>query len=268
MRVAICFSGQLRTGIQCSESILNYIGEVLPYTDFFVHTWDIESTAFCEIVEHPKYATTADRPIREEIEKIPFEFLDKSKIDNFVKIYKPKSIKIDNQKNYFEKNTKADICGLPPIYWTFYESNKLKKEYEIKNNFVYDLVIHLRPDIAFDSNRKLKNDIETIDLESNNLYVYRWDIKNVPEADIKIEDVHFFGNSKVMDSATKFIEWETENFYNQIDRQILHFNYVKQNDINIITEIKKDFIVYRYFMNEVELSLDEIIYRKNNNVII
>ena len=71
-----------------------------------------------------------------------------------------------------------------------------------------------------------------------------------------------------MDSATKFIEWETENFYNQIDRQILHFNYVKQNDINIITEIKKDFIVYRYFMNEVELSLDEIIYRKNNNVII
>ena len=126
----------------------------------------------------------------------------------------------------------------------------------------------MRPDIAFDSNRKLKNDIETIDLESNNLYVYRWGTKNVPEADIKIEDVHFFGNSKVMDSATKFIEWETENFYNQIDRQILHFNYVKQNDINIITEIKKDFIVYRYFMNEVKLSLDEIIYRKNNNVII
>jgi len=267
MKIAVCFSGQIRTGIECSDSLLNYIDELLPNTDFFIHTWDIETVAFCEVVEHPKYATTADRPLREEIEKIPFKILEKSKIDNFLKIYNPKIFTIDNQNEYFQKNKKAELCGIPPIYWSWYEVNKLKQNYELKNNFVYDLVIHLRPDIAFDSNRKLKKDIKNIDLESNILTVYRWDTKNVPEADIKIEDVHFLGNSKVMDVATGFVDWDIENFYNQIDRQILHFNYVMKNNIIINSLIKNDFIVYRYFMNDVPLSLDEIIYRKNNNLL-
>jgi hypothetical protein len=263
MRIAVCFSGQIRTGIQCSNSILNYIGDLLPYTDFFVHTWDIETTAFCEIVEHPKYATTADRPKREEIEKIPNKEVDNLKIENFLKIYQPKLYRIDNQKDYFEKRHKAHLCGIPPIYWSSYESNRLKREYEIKNSFEYDLVIHLRPDMVFNSKRKLENDINLSVLTSNTLYVYTWDRKNVPEAYIKIEDVHFYGNSKVMDWVVSFVEWDDVNFHNHIDRQILHFKYVKSNNIEIDSKEKRDFIVYRYFMDDFDSSLDQIIYKKN-----
>jgi hypothetical protein len=267
MKIAVCFSGQIRTGLQCSNSILNYIGDLLPNVDFFVHTWDIETVAFCEIVEHPKYATTADRPLREEIEKIPSKILEKLKIDNFLSIYNPKVFAIHNQNEYFQKNKNGNICGIPPIYFSWHEVNKFKQSYENENNFVYDLVIHLRPDIAFNSNRKLENDIKNIDLKSNTLTVYRWDPQNVPEADIKIEDVHFLGNSKVMDITTNFVNYDINTFYNQIDRQILHFNYVNKNNIKINSLTKKDFIVYRYFMDDVQLSLDEVIYKKNNNLL-
>jgi hypothetical protein len=43
MRVAVCFSGQIRTGVVVAPNILRYIGDLLPQCDIFVHTWDIET---------------------------------------------------------------------------------------------------------------------------------------------------------------------------------------------------------------------------------
>ena len=43
MKIAICFSGQNRTGHLTSPNILRYIGDLLPECDVFTHFWDSET---------------------------------------------------------------------------------------------------------------------------------------------------------------------------------------------------------------------------------
>ena len=43
MKIALCFSGQIRTGNITAPNILRYIGDLRDSCDIFVHTWDIES---------------------------------------------------------------------------------------------------------------------------------------------------------------------------------------------------------------------------------
>ena len=40
MRIAICFSGQLRTGVWAIPAIKSFIGDLWENCDFFLHTWD------------------------------------------------------------------------------------------------------------------------------------------------------------------------------------------------------------------------------------
>jgi len=39
IKIAICFSGQIRTGVLTYKNISNFIGELIHQSDIFVHTW-------------------------------------------------------------------------------------------------------------------------------------------------------------------------------------------------------------------------------------
>lgn len=262
MKIAVCLSGQIRTGVESSVSILRYIGDLLPYCDFFIHTWDTETIAYCEYIEDDEnfIGMTQDEinklQERSHVESFPEIKLSDERIRNFINSYNPKKYRVDNYKEYMDN---VPHIILPPIYYTWYESNKLKMDYEKENGFKYDLVIKLRPDIIFKSTRSLIEDIKDLDLESNKLYVWRWDTIHVPNAIIKIEDVHFLGNSNVLDIVTDFIHEKEERFFNHIDRQILHHNFVTEKGIEVVSFVKFDFIVYRYFQHRKNLTFDEII---------
>ena len=43
MKIAVCFSGQIRTGVQTAPNIKRYIGDLDTVCDYFVHTWDHQS---------------------------------------------------------------------------------------------------------------------------------------------------------------------------------------------------------------------------------
>ena len=80
MRIAICFSGGLRSSDQTSQYIKRYIGDLWDNCDFFLHTWDHES-----ISDHDKLSLKATNMTR------PGMFpLDQSKIDRFCDFYQPK----------------------------------------------------------------------------------------------------------------------------------------------------------------------------------
>ena len=40
MKIAICFSGMVRTGVKAYPSIKRFIGDLWGQCDFFMHTWD------------------------------------------------------------------------------------------------------------------------------------------------------------------------------------------------------------------------------------
>ena len=41
MKIAICFSGMIRTGVYAAPLIKKFIGRYYDNVDIFIHTWDI-----------------------------------------------------------------------------------------------------------------------------------------------------------------------------------------------------------------------------------
>lgn len=179
LRVAVCFSGQLRSGIQSAPNLLNFIGELLPDCDFFVHTWDIN---------------TYRSPLNLRIPPKPPTKVSHDEFTKFNDIYKPKKINIENQKLYWDRMLKElkNPGDLIHLWYSFYHSIRLKKEYEDNNNFKYDIVVKLRPDCIFPPDRFLKDDITEYLADSSTLL------------SVRREDVYFMGTSDAMDYASMF----------------------------------------------------------------
>ena len=53
MRIAVCFRGQLRTGVEASKNLIHLFGDYFKDIDFFVHTWD---NTTCPALQGPAYS--------------------------------------------------------------------------------------------------------------------------------------------------------------------------------------------------------------------
>jgi hypothetical protein len=182
MRIALCLSGQTRFVYQCYKEIL------YPYVlkdndiDIFIHTWDIDQSQinkhFINGGGHIMGPTIKENQIQETLD-----------------LYKPRHYKVEPQIQ-FELNKWSDR-NLPGIrsdylysmFYSIFQSNKLKSEYENKNNFKYDWVIRSRFDV------KLNSKINFNDFDNN--------VINNPSGCFNSEkgytDCFAFSNSKNMD---------------------------------------------------------------------
>lgn len=136
IRVALCLSGHLRTYVQVADSIKKYLIDALD-CDVFIHTWDK--------IGFSRYdGDTNERDTNNELDIIN-------------ELFKPKSIVVENSKptvNNIDKYLTRSISRESPLnvfgmYYKIKMANELKKEYEEKNNFIYDLVIRSRADLMF-----------------------------------------------------------------------------------------------------------------------
>lgn len=135
MKVAVCFSGFFR----CLYSNYNNIYENILKNyncDVFIHTWD---KLGCNLYF--------------ESDKCNAYTIDY--INDIIKLYKPIYINIENNDNF-----KNNLSGLKAydhrhpqsVYSMFYgiqQSNLYKSEFELLNNFTYDIVIRARTDLQF-----------------------------------------------------------------------------------------------------------------------
>jgi len=144
MKIALCLSGQTRFVDQgYNEVLYPYILES-NNVDVFIHTWDIDES---QINKHfINGGGFAMGPVIKE-----------NQIQETLDIYKPISYKIEPQIQ-FEQNKflgrllpgiRSDY--LYSMFYSIHQSNKLKSEYEDKNNFKYDWVIRSRFDVKLNS---------------------------------------------------------------------------------------------------------------------
>lgn len=147
MKVALCFSGGIRNLENNYESIRRCLIEPLN-ADVFIHGWyfkteELENT-------HKMYKKEETNKSRVLMllkpKKSKFEIYNKNKEDEM-----KDKFNIDEIKNKYKEN--SNLCQLYPntvgMFWSIYESNLLKKEYENENNFKYDVVIRCRPDFEY-----------------------------------------------------------------------------------------------------------------------
>ena len=136
-KIALCLSGYLRTFEECYPSILkNIIAD--NDVDIFIHTYD-------KIGNSSGWRFPIDLS-----QDINMEFLE-----NLPNLKVLAIQKWDNIKYQFEKF--RDLCPMvtninviATIFYKIYHCNELKKQYELENNFKYDLVIRTRGDQVFE----------------------------------------------------------------------------------------------------------------------
>lgn len=226
MRIAICFNGQIRTGVQCANNIKHYIGNLFPNCDFFIHTWDNETTKPFSRTHWNGIALAEPRP---DILLCP------QKLEQFINIYNPINYKVDKYSEFINDKT-----YLPPVWYTSVRSFKLMHDYELANNFTYDLVIKIRPDILFPLGRSLGADIAHLNLSNPIIY-------SDPYTTNRLDDVFWVTNSAVTKVMTDLIHVMLPNdmTYNEMILQFLNEASIKLKPLT-----KSNLICYTIYRQE------------------
>ena len=138
MKIAVCLSGQPRVIDYAAPSILNFFSGEHEF-DYFCHSWDYNS-----------YKRRKENP---DIGEFPVWWEDDEKVDRNQLI---SSLFLFNPKKHAIHG--AEVLGKRFIWdslmYSLMYANYLKKQYEIENNFRYDIVVRSRYDIIFPANNR------------------------------------------------------------------------------------------------------------------
>lgn len=158
MKVAICLSGTLRQFRSCYPTFRKHIIEALPHYDFdiFMSSWD------SKIPHYKSYHDNRDEgDWKEAVDLFKPKIWDYPIYDNEVRqfLYEEsgmdkfqKFVRANRDCKKFHKKDKCPFCGNLIIsneagmLFQIRNCNRLKIEYEEKNNFKYDYVIRTRYD--------------------------------------------------------------------------------------------------------------------------
>jgi len=132
--VAVCLSGQPRTWRSAKENLRKYFDRKTNvaysvkervHVDYFIHTWDVNSyrDKSQPRSENENFSNTDEQDIRDEFLPTEMEY-----------------------EKFIEDWHLPTWSGL---FYSFMKSVYLKRQYELENDFVYDLVIKTRFDVNF-----------------------------------------------------------------------------------------------------------------------
>ncbi len=212
MRVAVCISGEMR---YFDEKIVKdgfkFIDELNP--DIFISTWSHRGTSVDLDRNYSSFDKKDDDRLEEKILQ-NYRNIKKIEIESF-------NTWVDNLDNFNKDilGNRYSTNGLPITspaqLYKLKKRNLLKSEYEEKNNFIYDVVIKVRPDSLF---------VESIDLSHlKDNTIYHLNFGKHAYWPNRIWDLFFFGDSKSMDylsQAFDSLKELVENpFNNGLDRR-------------------------------------------------
>ncbi len=174
MKIAICMSGQLRQW-EMAKVNQKWFWETsgVEQIDYFIHTWDYSGDR--EGVSQPYIMRDVSR----------------KEFDELVDWYKPKGCMFDDRKqDFFYANDHWSS-----LFYSMSHSMMLKRQYEIDNDFEYDLVIKTRPDVVFDPRYHFTWE----PLEDNILFATQGGLMESEFHMFNTNDMVFYGKSYTMD---------------------------------------------------------------------
>ena len=193
MRVALCISGQPRTWEKCYQ---NWIDNIMPGVekDIFFHLWDYNSLPSI-INTIPGAPENYNKTISDD---------EKTAIVN---VLQPKKYKFDNKEipsrsddpsfiNEFVQTPLGWWCRSQ--YYSLWYAAQLKRQYELENNFEYDVVFRMRTDLFFLSPVFMPDTVKYNCLYSTN---NGW-MENV--GTFMIGDTFYFADSFTYDQISQF----------------------------------------------------------------
>lgn len=236
MKVALCIAGQMRGYLEAYPSVKKHIIDVFD-PDIFIHTWDDlgssnnlhRRTLPFPMAHYLPNKLVHDKPYFSSLfTNFAAELDSQSKISEteLRNIYEPKSCVVEKSPSLEESDDffgftvpKKMIERQPKsiwsrnLYYKIYECNKLKTDFEKKNNFKYDLVIRLRPDLSI-------GEIISNKIENNTLY-FRY---NTIDTSYQVSDQYFYADSSTMDKVCNIYK-HIENIWAEYNDYGVHHKY-------------------------------------------
>lgn len=206
IKIALCFSGQIRTGVLTQHNIKNFIGDLIPQCDVFVHTWDIITQTSSDL----------------SIAGVAFKESD-SLFEEFSNIWKPKKMIIESYENWMNQNLKIE-----PLFYSLLQSNNFRKEYQKEKNLIYHFVIKIRPDFIYNPSYRLRDELEVILNSDYGSSIYTLDFGNCISLK-KFEDVFWIATSDMFEIATNYYFERLKN--NEVDWQTEMAEYLTKNGV-------------------------------------
>jgi hypothetical protein len=184
-RIAVCFSGQIRTGVHNYQNIKRFLGDLYDSCDFFVYTSNAETYTVSKFASQ----TLLDAGIPPHT-LYPISF---DTISQFYSLYMPRTMVVNDYKSHAHC---ADI-NMHRIM----NSYNLMKEYSKINSVNYDYVVITRPDASFDITKSLKDDIIQVADDRTFCYARQHDAPGNPE---HIESIYWLAKPFTMDIVSGF----------------------------------------------------------------
>lgn len=151
-RIALCFSGALRTFPYCCDSILANVVRPLEgeyHVTIFGHFWKITKHDINDLEFNMKMRqddeNTYDKLKLINFQKLVLEDYNKDTENEIISFYNANEI-METYKIDPDTKKKDYAYNCMSMYYKIYKANQLKSEYEITNGVVFDYVIRLRPD--------------------------------------------------------------------------------------------------------------------------
>ena len=187
MNNAICISGSIRYPHIGLESI----SKIIPSNSkIFIHTWsNVKSGRFLKTIHELQHKEGIKEMIDTDFDLLQYPY-EKIKVDDFGETFDElKSLYDSLTFRSFDRLRGRDDVGVLSMYYSIYQANKLKCEYEKENDIIFDQVIRMR----FDSD--IVND--TLDLTKT--VNFDLCIPDIRFDYAGINDQFAIGSSKTMD---------------------------------------------------------------------
>ena len=184
MRIAVCFSGQIRTGLQAAPSLKHYIGNLWSKCTFFCHTWNVNT-------RKPFNANGIYR------EGYP---LDDNTVNEFRELYGLHGKLV--VENYQEILDVKKSTGWNPMNYSWRRSIEILHDYKQVTNLDFDLVVKLRPDVLPKPTRSMSTEIINALLKHDkNTTFFAESTSSAPNG--IVDDVIYYATDDIMDRASK-----------------------------------------------------------------
>lgn len=209
MKSALLLHGHMRTFDKCFPELeKNLLSKYSP--DIFIHTWNLlDSTT----ASWYKGETSESSYVNE---------------DEIIKTYNPKNIIVEAQRMPDETNkliNSSNLFGFSCMYESLSKSCDLKSQYEKKNEFKYDLVIKIRPDIFLQSEFPT---FEINELERYDIFIAGNKKNSHPKSidDYLAVDIINAGKSENMDKTCD-LYYNIKSYFSEENNENGFIKYVK-----------------------------------------
>lgn len=257
-KIALCLSGYLRTFKECWPSIKENLIQDND-CDIFIHTYDKVGLSkgwikpdTGEILKEPLDVPPARRGwvefLPKLIENVDIKFLESIPEIKVVVVENLDDIKYKFKPLINKVSMFSNIDQIAMVLYKIYECNELKKQHELENEFIYDLVIRTRGDQVF--TKKINFSFPQDKILMN---AYPWGDEDYVShtlggEDICLSDRFAVGNSANIDYLSNLYNYMSELFHN-----------------NEITYSPLEILLQKHLENKIEIEKRNLFFYVKHN---